>query len=99
MHAVRTSITQDGPCLHHFPRDCEESPLAGIDAFARGNATLAPGCTRLFAGPLMSRSAGVRRPATLAGDLALFLAIHRSEPASTTFGLVHYVSFLPLFVR
>src|SRR5688500_18144935 len=45
------------------------------------HSTLAAGFARLLAGPLVGRALLVGRLATLAGNLALFHAIHRGESA------------------
>src|SRR5689334_23169017 len=53
-------------------------------------ATLATGDTRLVAAPLMGRTLLVGSAPAATGDLALLLAVHRSEPTT---------SALPSFLR
>ena len=63
-----------------------------------GSASLATSSARLITGPLMSRSLHMRRPTTLAGDLALFIWVHRSEPASPAFSFRYHCDY-PFFAK
>ena len=67
----------------------EPGPLRGVVGSVRHllaspmarHTTLAAGFARFFAGPLMGRPFRVRGLATLAGNLALLLSVHRGESA------------------
>lgn len=45
------------------------------------DTALAAGCTSFFPGPFVSGALFVGHPAALAGNLTLFLSIHRGESA------------------
>src|SRR5690242_10355038 len=57
-------------------------------------AALAAGRARFLAGPLVGGSLLVCRPAALAGDLALFVSIHRGKTA-----ILFRHDYLPGFLR
>jgi hypothetical protein len=66
---------RSGTSFHLFSERCCLATLVS------GKATLATGCAGFFTTPLMGATLLVRNLASLAGNLALLLAIHRREPS------------------